>query len=77
MPKEQTTSLKQLNNTVHCDLCGVDYEMNFDRYVEMQFVINPSIRKTAETLFCLNGPMNSPHVVSQFRIPPGERRTID
>ncbi|MCZ8538064.1 adenylate/guanylate cyclase domain-containing protein [Paenisporosarcina quisquiliarum] len=77
VPKEQTTSLKQLNNTVHCDLCGVDFEMNFDRYVEMQFVINPSIRKTDETLFCLNGPMNSPHVVSQLRIPPGERRTMD
>lgn len=77
VPKEQTTSLKQLNNTVHCDLCGVDYEVNFDRYVEMRFVINPSIRKTNEQLFCLNGPMNSPHVVAQTRIPPGEQRTLN
>jgi class 3 adenylate cyclase len=75
--KEQTTSLRQINNSVHCDLCGVNYEVNFDRYVEMRFIINPSIRKTDEKLFCLNGPMNSPHVVAQTRIPPGESRTLN
>ncbi|WP_019414733.1 adenylate/guanylate cyclase domain-containing protein [Paenisporosarcina sp. TG20] len=75
--KEQTISLRLLNNTVHCDLCGVDYEVNFDRYVEMRFVINPSIRKTEEKLFCLNGPMNSPHVVAQTRIPSGESRMMN
>lgn len=75
--KEQTTSLRQLNNSVHCDLCGVDYEVNFDRYVEMRFIINPSIRKTDEQLFCLNGPMNSPHVVAQTRIPSGESRLMN
>lgn len=75
--KEQTTSLRKLNNSVHCDLCGVDYEVNFDRYVEMRFIINPSIRKTEEKLFCLNGPMNSPHVVAQTRIPPGEKRSMN
>lgn len=75
--KEQTTSLRQINNSVHCDLCGVDYEVNFDRYVEMRFIINPSIRKTDEQLFCLNGPMNSPHVVAQTRIPPGESQLLN
>ncbi|MGE6487236.1 DUF5939 domain-containing protein [Paenisporosarcina sp. NPDC076898] len=77
VPKEQTTTLKRLDSSVHCDLCGVDYEVNFDRFVEMRFAIHPSIRKTEEKLFCLNGPTNSPHIVAQTRIPPGESRTLD
>ncbi|MBO0589303.1 adenylate/guanylate cyclase domain-containing protein [Sporosarcina sp. E16_8] len=69
VPKSQTNTLRQLDNTVHCDLCGVDYEIDFDRYVEMLFSVNPSIRQTSQALFCVNGPLNSPHVVAQFRIP--------
>ncbi len=69
VPKGQTNTLRQLDNTVHCDLCGVDYEIDFDRYVEMRFTVNPSIRQTNQALFCINGPLNSPHVVAQFRIP--------
>ncbi len=69
VPKGQTNTLRQLDNTVHCDLCGVDYDIDFDRYVEMRFTVNPSIRQTSQALFCVNGPLNSPHVVAQFRIP--------
>lgn len=69
VPKSQTNTLRQLDNTVHCDLCGVDYEIDFDRYVEMRFTVNPSIRQTNQALFCVNGPLNSPHIVAQFRIP--------
>lgn len=69
VPKGQTNTLRQLDNTVHCDLCGVDYEIDFDRYVEMRFTVNTSIRQTNQALFCINGPLNSPHVVAQFRIP--------
>jgi len=68
VPKSQTNTLRQLDNTVHCDLCGVDYEIDFARYVEMRFTVNPSIRQTSQALFCVNGPLNSPHVVAQFRI---------
>lgn len=69
VPKSQTNTLRQLDDTVHCDLCGVDYEIDFDRYVEMRFTVNPSIRQASQALFCINGPMNSPHIVAQFRIP--------
>ncbi|KAA0965472.1 adenylate/guanylate cyclase domain-containing protein [Sporosarcina sp. ANT_H38] len=69
VPKSQTNTLRQLDDTVHCDLCGVDYEIDFDRYVEMRFTVNPSIRQASQELFCINGPMNSPHIVAQFRIP--------
>ncbi|QFF97786.1 adenylate/guanylate cyclase domain-containing protein [Psychrobacillus glaciei] len=76
VPKGQTSSLKHLDSTVHCDLCGVDYELNFDRYIEMRFSVNPSIRKTKRELFCVNGPMNSPHVLAQFRILPNTTKNL-
>jgi len=69
VPKSQTNTLRQMDNTVHCDLCGVNYEIDFDRYVEMRFTVNPSIRQTSQALFCVNGPMNSPYILAQFRIP--------
>src|SRR5690606_24265723 len=45
VPKQQVSSLKQMKTAVHCDLCGVDYELDFDRYIEMTFAIHPSVRK--------------------------------
>lgn len=72
VPKTQVVSLKDVKNQVHCDLCGVDYQVDFDRSIEMQFDVDPSIRKTAGLLYCINGPMNSTHILAQFRIPTGQ-----
>lgn len=68
--KDHASSLKDVKKTVHCDLCGVDYELDFENYVEMTFHVNASIRKTNKEIFCINGPTNSPHTIGQFRIPP-------
>ncbi|MHA6260078.1 adenylate/guanylate cyclase domain-containing protein [Sporosarcina sp. CAU 1771] len=68
VPKGRANTMKQVESKVHCDLCGVDYEVDFDKYIELRFNVHPSIRKTNEETFCINGPMNSPHIISQFRI---------
>ncbi|WP_432355438.1 adenylate/guanylate cyclase domain-containing protein [Sporosarcina sp. A2] len=68
--KDHAAVLKDVKKTVHCDLCGVDFELDFDNYVEMTFQVNGSLRKTNKQLFCINGPTNSPHTIGQFRIPP-------
>lgn len=70
VPKQQSVSLREIQDTVHCDLCGIDYSMDFDRSIEMQFDVNPAIRTSAGLLYCVNGPMNSTHILGQFRIPP-------
>lgn len=76
VPKGKVSLLKHMKNKVHCELCGVDYELDFDRYVEMKFHVNAAIRKTANEIYCINGPVKSPHVLGQFRIAPQSSRVI-
>ncbi|SIS60571.1 adenylate/guanylate cyclase domain-containing protein [Salimicrobium flavidum] len=71
VPKATVSSMKDIPNQVHCDLCGLDYDVDFDRLIEMQFRPHASIRKVEEEIYCLNGPMNAPHIIAQFRISPG------
>ena len=77
VPKGKVAVLKQMAGSVHCELCGVDYELDFDRYVEMKFHVNAAIRKVDKAVYCINGPVETPHVLAQFRIEPGERKVID
>lgn len=76
VPKKQVTSLRAISSSVHCELCGIDYAVDFDRSLEMQFDVAPAIRKSAGMLYCVNGPMNSKHILGQFRIPAGEEVTL-
>lgn len=67
--KEYATALRDVKKTVHCDLCGVDFDLDFENYVEMTFRVNGAIRKTNKEIFCINGPTHSPHIAGQFRVP--------
>jgi len=72
VPKKQVTTLREVSEEVHCELCGVDYQVDFDQAIEMRFDVSPAIRKIDAQLFCINGPMNARHILGQFRIPAGE-----
>ncbi len=74
---EQTSTLIQLGKQIHCDFCGVDYQANFDRYVELNFTIHSSIRKAVKNVYCIGGPAITPHVYVQKRISPGESEVIE
>ncbi|WP_404407313.1 adenylate/guanylate cyclase domain-containing protein [Jeotgalibacillus malaysiensis] len=71
--KSTVSSMKEIKDQVHCDLCGINYEMSFNQYIEMQFSVHPSVRKASDQTFCLTGPAKSPHVLAQRRIAPGEQ----
>ncbi|AJD89964.1 hypothetical protein JMA_06470 [Jeotgalibacillus malaysiensis] len=71
--KTSVSSMKDIKDQVHCDLCGVNYEISFDQYIEMQFSVHPSIRKASDQTFCLTGPAKSSHVLAQRRIAPGDQ----
>ncbi|WP_313237745.1 adenylate/guanylate cyclase domain-containing protein [Sporosarcina ureae] len=77
VPKGKAAALKQLIDKVHCELCGIDFELDFDRYVEMKFHVNAAIRKVDQTIYCINGPVETPHVLAQFRVAPQENKVID
>jgi hypothetical protein len=74
--KVTSTSLGGIASQVHCDTCNIDFEVNFDRSVELTFHPNPSIRPIETGEFCIAGPRVTPHVVAQQLLAPGEQRTL-
>ncbi|MBC8001656.1 MAG: adenylate/guanylate cyclase domain-containing protein [Opitutaceae bacterium] len=69
------TSLAQLHNQVHCDVCQIRYDGEFDQSVELKFSVHPSVRRVDRATYCLGGPGGRPHIVSQLRLKAHERRT--
>lgn len=72
-----TDSLKDLDSTVHCPGCNIDFAVNFEQSVELTFRPNPAIRKTEGEIFCIGGPQVMPHVAAQQLLAPHSTRVID
>ncbi|KIL49089.1 adenylate/guanylate cyclase domain-containing protein [Jeotgalibacillus campisalis] len=76
VPKVAVSTLSSVSSQVHCDLCGVDFKTNFDRYIEMRFSVHPAVRKAVDQSYCMGGPMTSPHITAQHRIKPFELKKV-
>jgi class 3 adenylate cyclase len=74
--KASPPTLGELQNQVHCEVCNIDFDVNFDRSVELTFRINPSIREGETSEFCVAGPQTTPHVAVQQLMTPGEERVV-
>ncbi|HXM50906.1 MAG TPA: adenylate/guanylate cyclase domain-containing protein [Pyrinomonadaceae bacterium] len=72
-----TDSLRDLESTVHCPGCNIDFAINFEQSVELTFRPNPSIRNTDVETFCTGGPQVAPHVVAQQLLEPHATRAIE
>lgn len=70
-------SLTEVDPTVHCPGCNIDFNVNFEQSVELTFRPNASIRKVDVELYCVGGPQVMPHVVAQQLLPPGDARPVD
>ena len=71
VPKAEYDSLGSLETHYHCDLCGVDFEADFERYVELRFSVHPAVREATDATYCIGGPRNAPHIVAQQYLDPG------
>ena len=74
--QESGSSLKDINTSVHCDSCKIDFTVNFDRYVELTFRPNPAVRRLEVVSYCIGSPQRTPHVVAQQLLPAGDRREL-
>jgi class 3 adenylate cyclase len=72
-----TDSLRDLESTVHCPGCNIDFAVNFEQSVELTFRPNPSIHNTDVEAFCTGGPQVVPHVVAQQLLAPHATRAIE
>jgi class 3 adenylate cyclase len=76
VPKSEVGGLADLPERFHCDACGIDYKTDFDRRVELRFSVHPALRKAQDAVYCIGGPLRTPHVVLQQRLEPGEERRV-
>jgi class 3 adenylate cyclase len=74
--KQSAATLGEINPTIHCDSCHIDFTANFDRQVELTFRPNASIRAGAVGEFCVGGPQVTPHIVAQQMLQAGEQREL-
>ncbi|HEY0828301.1 MAG TPA: adenylate/guanylate cyclase domain-containing protein [Bacilli bacterium] len=63
--KESADTLSQVNTSYHCDFCGISYDNNLDKYMELCFSVHPAIRKAYKQFYCSGGPAVSPHIETQ------------
>src|SRR5262249_55286990 len=77
IPAKFVAALAELGAHGHCDVCRLDYELDFGRSVELIFRAHPEIRESDLGTYCIGGPAHSPPVVAQMRGRPGERLVLN
>ncbi len=75
-PQESSSSLKDIDAEVHCETCRIDFTVNFDRFVELTFRPNASIRTMDVKDYCIGSPQRTPHVVAQQLLPARSERVL-
>jgi class 3 adenylate cyclase len=74
--KETSPSLGGIKSKVHCDSCQIDFDVNFERSVELTFKPNASVRPIEVAEFCVGGPGVTPHIVAQQYVPASATRPL-
>ncbi len=74
--KQSAQTLRDVQPSLHCESCNIDFTVDFDRSVEIVFRPNPAVRRIEVRDFCVGGPQVTPHVVVQQLTRPGERREV-
>jgi class 3 adenylate cyclase len=76
-PQESGSSLRDIDPEVHCETCRIDFTVNFDRFVELTFRPNASIRTMDIKDYCIGSPQRTPHVVAQQLLPARSVRELN
>lgn len=76
-PQGGAGSLADIDSAAHCDTCRIDFTVNFDRFVELTFRPNDSIRRLDVRDYCIGSPQRTPHVVAQQLLPSKTNRVLD
>jgi adenylate cyclase len=74
--KHRAQGLHDLSHGAHCPSCNIDYEVDFARSVEATFQVNSSIKKIVRHEYCVGSPQNTPHIVLQQYLAPGDKRAL-
>ncbi|MDB4933164.1 MAG: Adenylate cyclase [Labilithrix sp.] len=74
---DQVSSLSEIGDAGHCQLCDISYGIELDRAVEATFRPHPSVREVRDAMFCIGGPWRTPHVLVQANLEPDAKRALE
>ena len=67
---DRLSSLSEVGEQGHCQLCDIGFTVALDRAVEATFRPAPAVRRLDEGPYCIGGPARTPHVVAQAILEP-------
>ncbi|HTE19457.1 MAG TPA: adenylate/guanylate cyclase domain-containing protein, partial [Armatimonadota bacterium] len=70
--RSRWSRLDLIRERSHCDDCQISFNANFDRAVEVTFRPNAEYRRVDAVIYCSGGPRNTPHIMAQKVLQPGE-----
>jgi len=76
VPTVRTSTLAGVPDRLHCDTCGIAYDTDLERWVELRYSVTPQLRPATNEVYCIGGPANAPHVWAQNYMLPGTERTF-
>ncbi|MBN1586448.1 MAG: adenylate/guanylate cyclase domain-containing protein [Candidatus Omnitrophica bacterium] len=76
VPKAGAGQMRFLPSRVRCDVCAKEYETELGEAVELTFTVNSQVRKIPEQRFSVGGPLETPHILIQQYLKPGESRHL-
>jgi len=76
VPTVRTSTLAGVPDRLHCDTCGIAYDTDLERWVELRYSVTPQLRPATNEVYCIGGPANAPHVWAQHYLLPGTERTF-
>ncbi len=77
IPKAESKGLAELPRRYHCDTCGIDYATEFDERIELRFSVHASVRRVDGDVYCVGGPLRTPHIVAQQYLRAHEARRLE
>jgi rubredoxin len=77
VPKRAVENVDDLPPQFHCDTCGIVFTPEAERHLELRFSIDAAVRPPRDAIFCIGGPLRTPHVVAQQHLRPREDRTLE
>ena len=74
---DQVSSLSEIGDAGHCQMCDISYGIELDRAVEATFRPHESVRVVQDRMFCIGGPWRTPHVIVQANIDAKAERSLE
>jgi class 3 adenylate cyclase len=74
--KKQSKSLRELDKKVHCEACGINFDVIDSKDVELSFQFAGELAVEPAPIFCIGNPGRSPSIHAQIPFAPNEVRSV-